>query len=193
MAKDATGQPGEIIMYGKKNRVHKKRMLSIQTIFQKFYNIFFLSFLVMTSEHTKQPTEEFFEKHDYFGMKKDKIVFFEQRMIPCFDFNGKIILENPTKIARAPDGNGGLYWALKNEGILTHMEEKNIQYLHVYCVDNVLVKVADPVFMGFCIEKGAESGEWNSVFRFFYLVLYHPSMQLFQAIKSCKKKRPMKL
>lgn len=159
MAKDATGQPGEIIMYGKKNRVHKKRMLSIQTIFQKFYNIFFLSFLVMTSEHTKQPTEEFFEKHDYFGMKKDKIVFFEQRMIPCFDFNGKIILENPTKIARAPDGNGGLYWALKNEGILTHMEEKNIQYLHVYCVDNVLVKVADPVFMGFCIEKGAESGE----------------------------------
>ena len=113
----------------------------------------------MTSEHTKQPTEEFFEKHDYFGMKKDKIVFFEQRMIPCFDFNGKIILENPTKIARAPDGNGGLYWALKNEGILTHMEEKSIQYLHVYCVDNVLVKVADPVFMGFCIEKGAESGE----------------------------------
>ena len=25
MAKDATGQPGEIIMYGKKNRVHEKK------------------------------------------------------------------------------------------------------------------------------------------------------------------------
>ena len=150
MAKDATGQPGEIIMYGKKNRVPKMKLAEMIKHFL---------FSVMTSEHTKQPTEEFFEKHDYFGMKKDKIVFFEQRMIPCFDFNGKIILENPTKIARAPDGNGGLYWALKNEGILSHMEEKKIQYLHVYCVDNVLVKVADPVFMGFCIEKGAESGE----------------------------------
>ena len=113
---------------------------------------------VMTSEHTKKPTEEFFAKHNYFGSRKDKIIFFEQRMIPCFDLDGKIILETPTKIARAPDGNGGLYWALKNEGILEHMEQKNVQYLHVYCVDNVLVKVADPVFMGYCIEKGAEAG-----------------------------------
>jgi len=113
---------------------------------------------VMTSEHTKQPTEEFFAKHNYFGSRKDKIIFFEQRMIPCFDFDGKIILETPTKIARAPDGNGGLYWALKNEGILDHMEQNSVRYLHVYCVDNVLVKVADPVFMGYCIEKGAESG-----------------------------------
>merc|ERR1712156_1137283 len=113
---------------------------------------------VMTSEHTKQPTEEFFAKHNYFGSRKDKIIFFEQRMIPCFDFDGKIILETPTKIARAPDGNGGLYWALKNEGILEHMEQNSVRYLHVYCVDNVLVKVADPVFMGYCIEKGAESG-----------------------------------
>ena len=113
---------------------------------------------VMTSEHTKKPTEEFFEKHKYFGSDKSKIIFFEQRMIPCFDFDGKIILESPTKIARAPDGNGGLYWALKNESILDHMEENQVRYLHVYCVDNVLVKVADPIFMGYCIEKGAESG-----------------------------------
>jgi len=113
---------------------------------------------VMTSEHTKKPTEEFFEKHKYFGSDKSKIIFFEQRMIPCFDFDGKIILESPTKIARAPDGNGGLYWALKNESILDHMEENHVRYLHVYCVDNVLVKVADPIFMGYCIEKGAESG-----------------------------------
>ena len=129
MAQDLTGQPGNIFMY------------------------------VMTSEHTKKPTEEFFAKHNYFGSKKEKIIFFEQRMIPCFDFEGKIILQNATQLARAPDGNGGLYWALKNEGILEHMEQKGVQYLHVFCVDNVLVKVADPIFMGYCILKGAESGD----------------------------------
>ncbi len=113
---------------------------------------------VMTSEHTKKPTEEFFAKHNYFGSQKDKIIFFEQRMIPCFDFQGKILLQTRTKVARAPDGNGGLYWALKNEGILNHMEDHLVQFLHVYCVDNVLVKVADPIFMGYCIHKGAEAG-----------------------------------
>ena len=121
---------------------------------------------VMTSEHTKQPTEEFFQKHNYFGLNKERIVFFEQRMIPCFDFDGKVILASPTKIARAPDGNGGLYWALKHEGILEHMEQKQVKYLHVYCVDNVLVKVADPIFMGYCIEKAAESGKMIQLLHF---------------------------
>ena len=40
---------------------------------------------VMTSEHTKQPTLEFFKKHNYFGMEDDQLVIFEQRTIPAFD------------------------------------------------------------------------------------------------------------
>jgi len=113
---------------------------------------------VMTSEHTMGPTVDFFKQHDYFGMDPENIKFFEQRMIPCFQNDGKIILETKSKVARAPDGNGGLYWALKNEGTLDDMVSRGIDYLHVYCVDNVLVKVADPVFMGYCISKNAEAG-----------------------------------
>ena len=98
------------------------------------------------------------KEHNHFGMDPKDVVLFEQRMIPCLDNDGKVIRESADKVARAPDGNGGLYWALRNEGVLEAMAERGIKYVHVYCVDNVLVKVADPLFVGYCIDKGAEAG-----------------------------------
>jgi UDP-N-acetylglucosamine/UDP-N-acetylgalactosamine diphosphorylase len=56
----------------------------------------------MTSEHTKEPTLEFFQKFDYFGMKKDNLVVFEQGMLPTFTNDGRIILESTHKISKAP-------------------------------------------------------------------------------------------
>ncbi len=56
----------------------------------------------MTSEHTKEPTQEFFRSRDYFGLKEENLIVFEQGMLPCFTFDGKIILENKSHIAKAP-------------------------------------------------------------------------------------------
>ena len=57
---------------------------------------------------------------------------------------------------RAPDGNGGLYRALRNGGILADMGKRGVEFVQLFCVDNILVRVGDPVFTGYCISKKAE-------------------------------------
>jgi len=112
----------------------------------------------MTSEHTMDDTKRFFEEHNYFGLHRDDVVFFEQHTLPCLTMDGKIILDQPGKVARAPGGNGGLYEALLDNRRIDQMRKRGIEYVHVYGVDNILIKMADPVFTGFCIDKSAECG-----------------------------------
>ncbi|KAF9915122.1 UDP-N-acetylglucosamine pyrophosphorylase [Lobosporangium transversale] len=113
---------------------------------------------IMTSGPTRPATTKFFEEHNYFGLDRENVIFFEQGTLPCMTFDGKIMMESKSQIAVAPDGNGGVYAALRGTGVLANMAERKIEYLHAYCVDNCLVRVADPVFIGYCIQKNADCG-----------------------------------
>lgn len=79
-------------------------------------------------------------------------------VLPCLTNEGKILLDSKSKVAVAPDGNGGIYAALKSASILEDMRRRGVSYLYTYCVDNCLARVADPVFLGYCISKHAQCG-----------------------------------
>lgn len=120
---------------------------------------------IMTSGPTRQPTEQFFEKHNFFGLDRNNVIFFEQGTLPCISNEGKILLDAPGRVATAPDGNGGLYAALRaplapgsSDSVLSDLEKRGVKYLHAYGVDNCLVKVGDPVFLGVCIDRNVATG-----------------------------------
>lgn len=115
-----------------------------------------ITWYIMTSEHTMQPTRAYFKENDFFGLRDEDIVMFEQGSLPCFDFDGNILLDEKHHISKAPDGNGGLYRALRDKGILTDMNRRGVMYLHAHSVDNILIKVADPVFVGYCVKQNAD-------------------------------------
>lgn len=113
---------------------------------------------IMTSDLNDDTIRKYFEQNNYFGYDKDDIYFFQQGLEPCISTEGKIIVESETRLAMAPDGNGGLYNALRKTGAFDDMLQRGVQHLHIYGIDNVLTKAADPLFIGCCITRGSEIG-----------------------------------
>ena len=108
-----------------------------------------IPFFIMTSEKNNDVTINFIKEHNYFGYNPEYVKFFIQEMAPCVDLNGKILLEAKNRVATSPNGNGGWFNSLLNNKEAKEMLEKfNIEWLNIFAVDNVLQKIADPVFVG---------------------------------------------
>lgn len=113
---------------------------------------------VMTSDKNHEATTGFFREHDYFGYNEEYIHFFKQDMAPAADYNGKIYMESKGKMSTSPNGNGGWYISMVRAGIRDVVIKAGIEWLNVFAVDNVLQKIADPVFIGAVIDRNCTVG-----------------------------------
>lgn len=111
---------------------------------------------VMTSQATDAATRRFFSEHDHFGLPEGDVFFLVQRMVPSFDFEGRMILERPDRIFENPDGHGGSLTALLASGALDDMDARGIDTLYYFQVDNPLLHIGDPAFLGFHAGERAE-------------------------------------
>lgn len=109
---------------------------------------------LMTSDANHEDTIQFFKNHNYFGYPKEAVSFFIQGKLPMIDAEGKILLDEDGTIKQAADGHGGIFEAMRKNGVLYDMKEKGIEWVYIGGVDNVLAKMVDPVLTGLAISEG---------------------------------------
>jgi UDP-N-acetylglucosamine/UDP-N-acetylgalactosamine diphosphorylase len=105
--------------------------------------------LVMTSPATHSETEAYFRTHGFFGLPASTVYFFQQESMPAVDLaTGRVLLEAPGRLFLSPNGHGGTLTALASAGLLDELETRGVRHVFYFQVDNPLVKIGDPSFVG---------------------------------------------
>lgn len=108
----------------------------------------FVHLFIMTSDKNHEATVSFLNEKNFFGYDGNFVHFFRQEMAPAADYSGKVYLEEKWKLSTSPNGNGGWYSSMAKGGMLEIVKNEGIEWLNVFAVDNVLQRIADPVFVG---------------------------------------------
>lgn len=111
---------------------------------------------IMTSDINDARTRQFFKDNAYFGYDPRNILFFQQGMMPAFAMDGRMLLAEPDSLALSPDGHGGSLRALAKSGALADMQQRGVEHLSYFQVDNPLVHCIDPLFLGLHDLTGSE-------------------------------------
>ena len=115
-----------------------------------------LPWYIMTSTENNHDTVEFFKQHDYFGYDEKHIKFFKQSDFPLLSEEGKLMINKNHLIKFASDGNGAIYKAMQNEGVIEDMERRGVKWIFICSVDNALLNMADPILLGLALNDGNE-------------------------------------
>lgn len=121
----------------------------------KKYGVY-LSWYIMTSKDNNNDTVKFFEDNNYFGYPKEKITFFTQGELPITDMSGNLLLEKEYKVLKAADGNGGVFSAVTP--LIEEMKKQGIKWVLITGIDNILVNLADELYIGLIDKEGKLNG-----------------------------------
>jgi UDP-N-acetylglucosamine/UDP-N-acetylgalactosamine diphosphorylase len=112
---------------------------------------------IMTNPANHGQTQQFLRFRNHFGIPENNVVVFPQAMLPSLEIGtGKMLTTSWNRLALAPDGHGGAIKALVNSGGLEDMKKRGIEVITYFQIDNPLVKIFDPLFIGLHVMNRAE-------------------------------------
>jgi UDP-N-acetylglucosamine/UDP-N-acetylgalactosamine diphosphorylase len=104
--------------------------------------------LIMTSPLNHGQTIEFFEEEKYFGLGRENVRFFAQGTLPSMSPEGLLAMGEDGGLLQSPNGHGGVIEALRKAGLLDELRDMGVEELFYFQVDNPLVTIPDPTFLG---------------------------------------------
>lgn len=116
------------------------------------------TFIYYDKYKNNDQTISFLKQHDFFGYPEEFITFYMQDMTPSVDYEGKLLMEAPNQLSLSPNGNGGWFSSMVKANLVTDLHNRKIEWINVFAVDNVLQKIADPIFIGATIASNSLSG-----------------------------------
>jgi len=108
-----------------------------------------IPWLIMTGPHNHEATTDFFEKENWFGLGRESVRLFTQGSVPSLSPEGRLLMAADGGLFVNPNGHGGVIEALRRTGTLSAMQDRGVEHLFHFQVDNPLARVPDPVFLGF--------------------------------------------
>ena len=151
-----TGPKGtfKLDVYGKGKYLFEILAENLKEANKKFNTI--IPWYIMTSKENNDETQEFLEKHNYFGYDKNSVMLFKQGELPLVNTEGKMLIGKNLKIKEASDGNGGVFTSLRTTGMLADMKERGVKWIFIGGVDNAILKMADITLLGMAIDKDVQ-------------------------------------
>lgn len=117
-----------------------------------------IPYLVMTSDSTHEATVNWFAENGYFGLDPVDLYFFQQGCLPVLDSQtGKVLLADRGRLCMSADGHGGVLTAIQRAGLFDELRSRGIEYLFYHQIDNPLVRVCDPEFLGYHVLHESEA------------------------------------
>jgi UDP-N-acetylglucosamine/UDP-N-acetylgalactosamine diphosphorylase len=115
-----------------------------------------LEMAIMTSPLNHEATLCFFREHNFFGLEREQVHFFTQKLWPLLNLRGDLFLEERDRIAEGPNGNGGALQALYESPIYARWKGQGVSIVNVVPIDNPMADPFDVELLGFHREEKNE-------------------------------------